>query len=356
MEAREWMRGRPSRACIVGIGRPRTGARQAPEGTNLTLQLRGGRCARSRTPGSGPRDIDGVMPFPNLGSAEEFAANLGIADLRFASTVAHGRRRARSRRSRPRRAAVDRGRRRLRAPARRAGTATRAGARARSSRWTSRRCPGGGDRARLLHPVRAHRAAAVVRADRAPAHARVRHDAEQLGAVAVACASTPSTIPARVMRDKPLTIDDYLASPMISEPYRLFDCCLETDGAAAVVVTTRRARARPARSSRCTSSASRQGQPYPADDIANRADLFETGLTHRRAARVRDGGRSRPPTSTSPRSTTASRSRCCSSSRRWASAGAARAGRSSRAAASSSAASCRSTRTAACSRRRTCSA
>jgi len=47
-----------------------------------------------------------------------------------------------------------------------------------------------------------------------------------------------------VMCGKPLAIVDYLKSPVIADPYRLFDCCLETDGAAAVVVTTpQRARA-----------------------------------------------------------------------------------------------------------------
>ena len=40
------------------------------------------------------------------------------------------------------------------------------------------------------------------------------------------------------MHDRPLTMDDYLSARMISRPLRLYDFCLETDGACAVVVTS----------------------------------------------------------------------------------------------------------------------
>jgi len=45
--------------------------------------------------------------------------------------------------------------------------------------------------------------------------------------------------PRAVFHDKPLTLEQYLAARMIAEPLRLYDCCMESDGACAVVVTTR---------------------------------------------------------------------------------------------------------------------
>ena len=61
---------------------------------------------------------------------------------------------------------------------------------------------------------------------------------EHLGMLAVTFREHASRNPRAVMGSRPMTMDDYLASPMIAEPHRLFDCCLESDGACAVVVTT----------------------------------------------------------------------------------------------------------------------
>ncbi|MEE9608885.1 MAG: transporter, partial [Myxococcota bacterium] len=66
---------------------------------------------------------------------------------------------------------------------------------------------------------------------------------EQLGAIAVACRRHANLHPGAVMQDKRLTLEDYLARPMLVDPLRVEDCCLISDGGAAYVMTsTERAR------------------------------------------------------------------------------------------------------------------
>ncbi|HXX90814.1 MAG TPA: hypothetical protein VEI83_11400 [Acidimicrobiales bacterium] len=62
--------------------------------------------------------------------------------------------------------------------------------------------------------------------------------AEHMGHVAVTTRAHAARNPRAVMGSRPMTMDDYLASRMVAEPFRLFDCCLENDGACAVVVTS----------------------------------------------------------------------------------------------------------------------
>lgn len=65
---------------------------------------------------------------------------------------------------------------------------------------------------------------------------------EQLGAVAVACRRHAVANP-HASRREPMTLADHHSSPLVVEPLRRADCCLISDGGAAVVVTSaRRAR------------------------------------------------------------------------------------------------------------------
>jgi acetyl-CoA acetyltransferase len=57
-----------------------------------------------------------------------------------------------------------------------------------------------------------------------------------LGAIAVQQRAYAQTNPNAAMRGKPMTLDDYRSARLISSPLRLFDYCLESDGAAALVL------------------------------------------------------------------------------------------------------------------------
>lgn len=106
---------------------------------------------------------------------------------------------------------------------------------------------------------------------------------EALGNIAVAMRKHAQLNEKAYMRGRPMTLEDYKNSPWISAPYRLLDCCLETDGAAAVVITSaERARELEKKTGHkpVYISGIAEGHPYPADDIINRKDLFTIGLTY----------------------------------------------------------------------------
>ena len=60
---------------------------------------------------------------------------------------------------------------------------------------------------------------------------------EQFGAVAVAARQWAAMNPHAQMRD-PITLEDHQSSRMIADPLRLLDCCLVSNGAIAIIVTS----------------------------------------------------------------------------------------------------------------------
>jgi acetyl-CoA acetyltransferase len=58
------------------------------------------------------------------------------------------------------------------------------------------------------------------------------------GIVAVADRKHAATNPKAFFYGKPITLEDHQASRMIADPLHLLDCCQESDGAVAIVVTT----------------------------------------------------------------------------------------------------------------------
>jgi len=61
---------------------------------------------------------------------------------------------------------------------------------------------------------------------------------EHLGAIAVSARRHANLHPGAVMHARPLTMEKYMGSALVADPFRKEDCCLISDGGAAYVMTT----------------------------------------------------------------------------------------------------------------------
>ena len=93
----------------------------------------------------------------------------------------------------------------------------------------------------------------------------VKQDA--LAAIAMASYYHAQFNPRAVMHGRPLTREAYDNSRWIAEPFHLFDCCMENDGAAAVILTTAE-RARDLKQKPAYVMAAAQGSGYRTDVAA----------------------------------------------------------------------------------------
>lgn len=264
------------KACIVGIGETPFCRKPGSGLSEMGIQLKAA-VAALEDAGLKAAQIDGILPFPNVGKAEAFAASLGCENLRFAATLHMG-------------GAAPVASLRMAAMAVTSGAADYvmvpggwngySGARVRETAATDVDSIPGGEIARDFYLPFGLTAPPQWYALMARRHMHEYGTTEeQFGAVALAMRKHAQLNPAAVMHGKPLTMADYLASPMIASPYRLLDCCVETDGAAAFIVTTVE-RARDLRQKPVYIMGAAAGQPYPADEITNRADFHHTGLTN----------------------------------------------------------------------------
>ncbi len=262
-------------ACIVGVGETAYSRGPGSGLSQLGMQLRASERAIEDA-GLTNKQIDGVMPFPNLGLAEDFAVNLGIEDLRYAVTVQMGGAAAVAALQSAAMAVVSGVATYVLIPA---GWNGYSGRRVREIVATDESAMSGGAVARdyyIPHGLTAPMQWFSLMARRHMHEFGTK--AQHLGAIAVAMRRHAQLNPNAVMRGRPMTLEDYMASPMISDPYRLFDCCLETDAGAAIIVTTAE-RARDLKQKPVYIMGVAEGHPYPADDITNRRDIFTVGLT-----------------------------------------------------------------------------
>jgi len=61
---------------------------------------------------------------------------------------------------------------------------------------------------------------------------------DTLAEIAITIRQNAQKNPRAVMYGKPLDREQYFDARMIADPFRLYDCCLETDGACAIIITT----------------------------------------------------------------------------------------------------------------------
>ena len=103
---------------------------------------------------------------------------------------------------------------------------------------------------------------------------------EGLAEIALACREHANANPAAQFYDRDMTLESYYASRMLSSPLRLFDYCLETDGAAAVVVTSaeraKDLRHKPAYVASVAQAAGPEPQPGLMFPMLTRADMLAT--------------------------------------------------------------------------------
>jgi acetyl-CoA acetyltransferase len=226
-----------------------------------------------------PTDVDGLIPPPGYTTFEELAANLGLTDVRYTTTVHMG---GASSTATLQQAALAIASGLAEVVLAVVGWKGYGAVKARDGVRPNRRGFGANSMSETIEDF--YRPYGVS----APAQFyswifnRYKHTYgvpdEAAGTVAVTCRAHAQRNPKALMRGRPMTMDDYLAARWIAEPLRLFDCCVETDCSAAVVVTSVE-RARDLVHDPVVVLGVAEGHPYPADDITNRADPFRIGLT-----------------------------------------------------------------------------
>jgi acetyl-CoA acetyltransferase len=256
------------KAALTGVGETRY-SRQSGRSV-LALQLEAALNA-IRDAGLDPKQIDGIIPYGSMAVvAEDFVTNFGIPDLKFsgvtplggASAVAAIQCAA---------AVVAAGIcRHVLVPIGRNGSS--------GSRISSRvnEMPQFRTIGEFEMPIGAI-APAQLYAPMARRHMELYGTtSRQLAEIAVSTRHN-AILNGNAMMTKPLTVEEHQASRMISDPLRLFDCSLESDGAVAFVVSAMDA-AKDCAKTPIVVLGVAEGHPDSPSAITQRPDLTRLGL------------------------------------------------------------------------------
>jgi acetyl-CoA acetyltransferase len=218
------------RGAITGVGETEYSRNSGRSSTKLQMEASLTAIADA---GLSPKDIDGVIPYATGDTvAEDFITNLGLPDLRFSATTPLGGASVLAS-LQAAICAIDCGvAHNVLIPIGRNGSSG-VGGRI-------------GSRVQNLPQFRVVGEFEMPLGQIAPAqlyaHMARRHmelygtTSAQLGEIAVTMRQH-ALLNANAIMKTPMTLDEHQNSRMISDPLRLFDCCLESDGAAAVIVS-----------------------------------------------------------------------------------------------------------------------
>jgi len=265
-------------ACAI-LGAGETQYVRGTDKTDLQLQLEGAlrACADA---GIRPDEIDGVMANTTSGIlAEAYIQNFGIPDLRYAASVHMGGASCVAAIQSAATAVACGLANHVLIPAGRAGYSGR--------RFSDVKSGGGFASTPALQDIASFE---IPFGSSAPMHwyahmARMHMErygttSEQLGAVAVAMRRHASLNDNALYR-KPIAIDDHQSSPLLVEPFHLFDCCIESDGGASIIVSSAvRARERERETGRpvVLISGVAEGHPDSPSSIATRGEILPLGV------------------------------------------------------------------------------
>jgi len=257
-------------ACVTGVGE--TVYMRGSSSSAFELQLQSSLTAIADA-GLTPKDIDGIIPIGIVsGTADDFIENFGIADLRFSALIPHGG-------ASPVMALQC------------AAAAVATGACNHVLITFGRNVTGKvGNRAgarihtmpqfhyvtEFEYPIGAA-APAQLYAPMARRHMELYGTTpEHFAEVAIACREHALLNDNAIMK-KPITLDDHRNSRMISDPFRLLDCSLESDGGAAVIVSSAE-RAADLRQRRVYIAGVAEGHPDMPGSITQRPDMTSLGI------------------------------------------------------------------------------